>query len=291
MSSLARTGARTGTDAVLALGILVLGLLLFLAGAGLLDQWRHSPARHQAVTVEDLLGAAATVAGAGLLLWWLVSLACAAATLLLEKCGRARAAAATRKMSPAFMRRLVVATVSFQLLAGGAANATTPAPGPHWTPTLGQESAAPANPAESTRPVPSPTPALPSSLPGPAGEPLAAVPDTAVRDTAVRPVPPETGHPGWQPSAPVVEPALLAGPAARDGNAARGPAVGRPTDSVAVLAGDSLWDIVASHLGPEASDVEIALEWPRWYEANKALIGHNPDVLLPGQVLLPPAAS
>lgn len=291
MSSLTRTEARTGTDAALALGILVLGLLLVLAGAGLLDQWRQSSARHQAVTVEDLLGAAATVAGAGLLLWWFVSLACAAATLLLEKFGRARAAAATRKLSPAFMRRLVVATVSFHLLAGGAANAATPAPGPHWTPTLGQESAAPANPAESPRQDPSPTPDLPSSLPGAAAEPSAAAPDTALPDTAALPVPPATIHPGWQPSAPVVEPALLAGPAARDANAGHGATAGRPMGSVAVLAGDSLWDIVASHLGPEASDVEIALEWPRWYEANKTLIGQNPDVLLPGQVLLPPAAS
>jgi nucleoid-associated protein YgaU len=58
---------------------------------------------------------------------------------------------------------------------------------------------------------------------------------------------------------------------------------------VTVLAGDSLWTIVANHLGHGASDVDIALEWPRWYEANKELIGQNPDVLLPGQILLPPA--
>lgn len=285
MASSTTAENRSGTDAVMAVAILLLGLLLFLVGAGLLDQWRQSSARYQDVAVEDIVGAAATTVGASLLLWWFVSLACAAATLLLEKCGRARAAAATRKMSPAFMRRLVVATVSFHLLAAGAANAATPAPGPHWTPTLGQESAAPTKPAESTRPDPSPTPDFPSSLPGPAGEPMAAVPEAAVR-----PVPPAPGHPGWQPSAPVVEPALLAGPAPRNAHVQEA-AVGSPTHSVAVLAGDSLWDIVASYLGPEASDVEIALEWPRWYEANKALIGQNPDVLLPGQVLLPPAAS
>ncbi|MET3770774.1 hypothetical protein ACJJV6_00680 [Arthrobacter nitrophenolicus] len=46
---------------------------------------------------------------------------------------------------------------------------------------------------------------------------------------------------------------------------------------------------MANHLGHGASDVDIALEWPRWYEANKELIGQNPDVLLPGQILLPPA--
>jgi nucleoid-associated protein YgaU len=59
---------------------------------------------------------------------------------------------------------------------------------------------------------------------------------------------------------------------------------------VAVLAGDTLWDIVAQYLGPDASDVDIALEWPQWYAANRAQIGGNPDVLLPGQVLQAPTA-
>jgi nucleoid-associated protein YgaU len=44
-------------------------------------------------------------------------------------------------------------------------------------------------------------------------------------------------------------------------------------------------------LGPGASDVDIALEWPRWYEANKTLLGQNPDVLLPGQILVPPTSA
>jgi nucleoid-associated protein YgaU len=57
---------------------------------------------------------------------------------------------------------------------------------------------------------------------------------------------------------------------------------------VVVRSGDSLWTIAAGALGPEASDVEIALEWPRWFEANKAAIGANPDVLLPGQILRSP---
>ncbi|MFC9771867.1 MULTISPECIES: LysM peptidoglycan-binding domain-containing protein [unclassified Pseudarthrobacter] len=55
-----------------------------------------------------------------------------------------------------------------------------------------------------------------------------------------------------------------------------------------VLAGDTLWDIVRGQLGTNASDIDVALEWPRWYEANRAVIGQNPDVLLPGQVLQAP---
>jgi nucleoid-associated protein YgaU len=57
---------------------------------------------------------------------------------------------------------------------------------------------------------------------------------------------------------------------------------------VAVRAGDSLWAIAARALGPAASDVEIAAQWPRWYEANRNVIGADPNVLLPGQVLTPP---
>jgi nucleoid-associated protein YgaU len=52
-----------------------------------------------------------------------------------------------------------------------------------------------------------------------------------------------------------------------------------------------LWDIAASAMGPGATDVEVALEWPRWFEANRAVIGQNPDVLLPGQILQPPSAA
>ncbi|MFP5313332.1 MAG: LysM peptidoglycan-binding domain-containing protein [Actinomycetes bacterium] len=96
-----------------------------------------------------------------------------------------------------------------------------------------------------------------------------------------------TPHPGWQPAPPVVEPGLLAAGGNRDTN---GTHDAGQTDAITVLAGDTLWDIVATHLGPEASDVAIALEWPRWYAANRGLIGGNPDVLLPGQILQAPAA-
>ena len=40
----------------------------------------------------------------------------------------------------------------------------------------------------------------------------------------------------------------------------------------------------------DAGPAEIAREWPRWYAANRSVIGHDPDRLLPGQLLLPPPA-
>lgn len=57
---------------------------------------------------------------------------------------------------------------------------------------------------------------------------------------------------------------------------------------VVVMRGDSLWSIAAAHLGPRATAAEIAAEWPRWHTANRAAIGADPDVILPGTVLQPP---
>ncbi len=55
-----------------------------------------------------------------------------------------------------------------------------------------------------------------------------------------------------------------------------------------VRPGDSLWAIAARHLGPGASDAAIAAEWPRWYRANRAVIGSNPSLLLVGTRLAVP---
>ncbi len=52
--------------------------------------------------------------------------------------------------------------------------------------------------------------------------------------------------------------------------------------------GDSLWSIAARHLGPGASDAEIARAWPAWFAENRDVVGDDPDLILPGQVLRPP---
>lgn len=59
---------------------------------------------------------------------------------------------------------------------------------------------------------------------------------------------------------------------------------------VVVRRGDTLWDIAARRLGPGATAAEIAAEWPRWYAANRVVIGADPDLLRPGQRLQPPPA-
>lgn len=302
---MARSGRISGWDAGMALALLMLGILLCLLAVGLLSQWQQSAARHQGESVDILLGGATAVAGISLLLWWAVSLLSACASVLLERLGRRRAAAAARRLSPAFMQRAVVAALSLQLVTGVAANAgVISTAGPEWAPTQEQAASSAAlspvarqdapQPAATNnprgeqvqnQPLPHEAPSAGSEGPSPTWEPSTP--------------PAVTGpNPGWQPAPPVVEPGLLAAPEARS---TAGPGLGRsdtaaidrggPTTAVTVLAGDTLWDIVAAYLGPEASDVDVALEWPRWYASNRALIGGSPDVLLPGQILHAPAVS
>lgn len=59
-------------------------------------------------------------------------------------------------------------------------------------------------------------------------------------------------------------------------------------ESYTVLAGDSLWAITADHLPEGSSDASIAAAWPDWYEHNLDVIGDDPDVIHPGQVLTAP---
>lgn len=87
--------------------------------------------------------------------------------------------------------------------------------------------------------------------------------------------------PGWVPTAtehPVAEIAVLT--PTRDAPAA---------EQVVVRRGDCLWDIVRRHLGPDATGPDVARAWPRWYAANREVIGPDPDLLLPGQVLVVPS--
>ncbi|HET7276937.1 MAG TPA: hypothetical protein VFJ22_02570, partial [Dermatophilaceae bacterium] len=93
--------------------------------------------------------------------------------------------------------------------------------------------------------------------------------------------PPPDG-PGWTPSRPSTRP--IHTPDLLTPN--RGTATTVDEDAVVVVhRGDTLWDIAARHLGRDATDSAIAAEWPRWYEANRELIGGDPDLILPGQRL------
>jgi nucleoid-associated protein YgaU len=67
-------------------------------------------------------------------------------------------------------------------------------------------------------------------------------------------------------------------------------------DAHVVLRGECLWDIAAADLvrrssGALPTDGEVAAAVDAWWHANAAVIGPDPDLLLPGQVLRPPPAS
>jgi hypothetical protein len=70
------------------------------------------------------------------------------------------------------------------------------------------------------------------------------------------------------------------------------PATAHPTEartrSVTVRPGDSLWQIAARELGPRATPADIATRWPRWFAGNRPVIGDDPAVIQPGQILRAP---
>lgn len=248
-------------DAAMAGVILLLGSFLVVSGNSLVQRWQSSSARQQTMSYEDQLGFTASFAGFAVIIWWAVSLAIAFTAAVLERGGRARAAQAAGRFSPGFMRRLALAAVGLQLIGAQLATAATP-----------PAAAPPPGPAVSAAWIPLPEPA-PAAYRDPAGSaPAAQMPaeDTPAVD------------PQWKPLQPVVEPGLLASRPLRP----RGPS--SPGETT-VRAGDSLWSLSAAQLGPLASAVDIAAAWPRLYQANRQIIGEDPDLLLPGQVLkLPP---
>jgi nucleoid-associated protein YgaU len=68
------------------------------------------------------------------------------------------------------------------------------------------------------------------------------------------------------------------------------PAAGSPSRAhVTVVPGDTLWSIAAQHLAGPAPDRSVAAAWPRWYAANRSVIGPDPDLLAVGLVLEAPA--
>ena len=92
-------------------------------------------------------------------------------------------------------------------------------------------------------------------------------------DLLRRPVVPDPGAPG-QASAQTA-------PTRPSSTRAAAPAV-------VVRPGDTLWDIARRHLPPSASSVDVAHAWPRWYAANRAVIGPDPALLRPGTRLRVP---
>lgn len=285
---------QTTSNSIKALRVLS-GVALPVVGAGLVGRWvwevlttSTAPLRRGAPTgVDDaLLASVAALA--------LATLAWLATGMVLETLARApghvgRAAArASAAVSPLVVRRAAAVVIGAGLSAGlspGVSLASPTAslaasihvsashtPGTSAIPLAGGATGGTADPGVGPLPHPGFAP-----LPEPGFAPLAAL----------EPVPPLTHEP-FVAERPVVR----AQPDVRVITPSDRRATQRdPAREVVVHRGDSLWSIAARHLGREPSDAEIAREWPRWFAANRAAIGSDPDLLLPGQVLIAPEGS
>lgn len=67
---------------------------------------------------------------------------------------------------------------------------------------------------------------------------------------------------------------------------------GLSTTTYEVVGGDSLWCIAASTIrarsGERSTSASVADFWPRIYQANRPIIGEDPNLILPGQQLVIP---
>src|SRR4051812_10889449 len=126
--------------------------------------------------------------------------------------------------------------------------------------------------------------------PGASGDGRGGAPAVLLPDPAWRALPEPGGQPPPPPPAPLLPPAdaALVTSGGGRGEAASARAAHTADDLVVVRRGDSLWRIAARHLGSGATDAEVAAEWPKWWHANLAVVGADPDLLLPGTRLRPP---
>jgi len=253
ISTFSLTGLMLGSGAVLTAGTPDPGQLV-----------RELSAPHRWISLVGPDAAVATLAGAALwllALWVAVSLVVTAGSLLPGRLGAFAHAVACR-LTPAALRRVVVsaAGVSVLLAPATALAAPTAPPAPASAPAAMPAVGWPTGPGS----APTAHPTAPTARPT---APTARTPAPTARTTApaARTPAPRT------PSTPQHRPAPQ-------------PATGRLT----VRPGDSLWTIAARRLGGRPAAARIQREWPRWFAANRQLIGADPGLILPGTRLVVP---
>lgn len=260
---------------------------LATAASGARPGLAASPAVWRQQLAADPTGAVGLAAST--LLWLVIGLVAlgVAATVLGRLPGAAGRIcdAVSRRLLPAVLRRsvqlVIGVTVGVSALAPSGAWAATPAGSPHVATT--QPAAGHRPPQDS---LPSPYPALGE----PAGPVRLAAPTSPLPRIASPAAPTTTPPTPSVPTTPTVRPAPTAPPA-------RPATATKPTPGAAevvVVPGDSLWTIAARALatrdaGRSIGAASIAAEWPRWWAANRAAIGADPDLLIPGERLRPPA--
>ncbi len=227
-------------------------------------------------TLDEVMGLAAVAGGVLLTLLTLGSVLMAAAAVVSHRVGALRAEHLFNSLSPSFMRRTLIVTLSAHLAVGGLAASPALA---HAVPPADQGIAADAPPA-------------PTFITTSPASPISTISSTSPTSTAspTSPTDPASTAETEASMTPLFTPTAPAAPAERHQGAGQRTDPGEE-DRITVRPGDTLWGLVSAELGPGATDWEIAREWPRWYELNAAPIGDDPGTLAPGIVLdKPPAA-
>lgn len=200
------------------------------------------------------------VLGIGALSAATLALGCAVFTLtaLTRRLGQSwtRAEALATRLVPVVLRRILTVGIGAGVSLGLGTSALADEVDIGWQVTSGAAT------VSTTVPGPEPAP-VSGTTPAPEPPPVADPPADAEPVLPARAVPagPSTGQ------------APQPGPAAR---------------TVTVRAGDNLWRITEELLGAEASAADVAVAWPRLYEANRDAIGPDPDLIHPGLVLAVP---
>ncbi|PFG37637.1 LysM domain-containing protein [Flavimobilis soli] len=273
-------------------------------GAGALPLAREASTR-----LDAAVGAFALAAGACAAAWttaWLaLTLGCVVAA---QVGGRSRRLErVTLRIAPAVARRFVAAAIGATLAVGAIpahAQEVTPVADVGWQVSAAVPGAQTADATEAARAA--------IALPGPAAEPSETETETATsrsragtsasaapqragatlattrtltgaQSSKTAPAPTSTA-----PQRPSRASASDAAPATKKPQrAAKTPS--QPRQTVTVRAGDTLWALASQALGPRATDAQIAHEWPRWHDANRALLGDDPHLIRPGDTLTVPA--
>ncbi|PQZ95893.1 hypothetical protein CQ018_00925 [Arthrobacter sp. MYb227] len=250
----------TSTDALTVLALFGMSALMLICSAVISARLDLSPHSHQQLdssSLERLTGVVIGLLGALILFWLFLSIVASVLTTLGSRTGHHRMAHALAHLSPPFIMRIAVATLGSSLVIATSANASEPPQHPAAVITSSNISALP-NPTRwnLTKEETLPQNTLENQVEGP-----------------------ELLSPGWVPQPISLPLQRVAGGTPR-----------ADQTEVIVRAGDSLWSIAAAHLKTGASAAEIAAVWPHWYEANKIIIGPNPDHLALGLVLHAPPA-
>jgi nucleoid-associated protein YgaU len=247
--------------------LLASGLTLLLGVVSRVSEATTGAARTVAAPgparLEDVAGALAGAAAIGLLLWLALALTASAVIAVLPR-RSADLSPVARILAPRAVRHGVAALVSAAIIGAAAPAGADTGASPPATAVCEAEVRA-------------------SRLTGPAD-----VRDVDTFSPAWKPTPHDDMSAGWTPTTPAARPPVRQGADPSVVSAPRHRVSVDVDDEVIVRRGDTLWSVAARYLGPDATDAQIALEWPRWFTANRSVLTRGPDVLEPGTRLTPP---